>query len=313
MAFTRTVLGDISTSELGITYMHEHLVIDSNIVRNQFEHIWLPSEEDAIAEANLCFDAGVRTLVDCMPMGAGGDIKKLETISKQSSINIIATTGMHTKKYYESYDELLVADAETLASKFIKDIEIGSQNTDIRAGLIKVSSTGEKLTLREKVLFEAAAYAHKVTGAPILTHCEHGIGALAQIEEFSQLNVLLSNITISHGDKIMDFSYHTEILSSGALVEYDQCLRQFKEEKPPSAVLTLAMIERGFLSQIMLGTDGARRTLWKSLGGEPGLAWLYSDWSKVLLGVGLTEDNLKALFILNPAQALAFKGQDNVL
>ncbi|CAB4329235.1 MAG: hypothetical protein F2690_01910 [Actinobacteria bacterium] len=313
MPFTRTVLGDISTSELGVTYMHEHLIIDSNIVQNQFEHIWLPSEEDAIAEANLCFDAGVRTLVDCMPMGSGGDIKKLQTISKQSSINIIAATGMHTKKYYESNDKLLVAGADFLATKFINDIEVGSQNTDARAGLIKVSSSGEKLTPREKVLFEGAAQAHKVTGAPILTHCEQGTGAIAQIEEFSQLNVSLSNVTISHGDKISDTSYHTEILSSGVLVEYDQCLRQFKEEAPPSAVLTLAMIERGFLSQIMLGTDGARRTLWKSLGGEPGLAWLYSGWSKVLFDVGLTEEDLKALFILNPARALAFKEQSNVL
>ena len=313
MAFTRTVLGDISTSELGVTYMHEHLVIDSNIVQNQFEHIWLPSEEDAIAEATLCFDAGVRTLVDCMPMESGGDIKKLRTISKKSSTNIIAATGMHTQKYYGSKDELLVADSETLATKFINDIEIGSQNTDIRAGLIKVSSSGEKLTPREKVLFEGAAQAHKVTGAPILTHCEHGIGAIAQIEELSQLDVSLSNVTISHGDKVNDTSYHTEILSSGVLVEYDQCLRQFSDKTPPSAELTLAMIERGFLSQIMLGTDGARRTLWKSLGGEPGLAWLYSDWSKVLLGVGLTDDDLKALFILNPAKALAFKEIKNVL
>jgi len=46
----RTVLGDISPEKLGITYMHEHLIIESEIVKKDFEHIYLPSIEDAIAE-----------------------------------------------------------------------------------------------------------------------------------------------------------------------------------------------------------------------------------------------------------------------
>ena len=43
MGFVRTVLGDIPTDALGITYTHEHLIIDSEIVEKNFEHIWLPS------------------------------------------------------------------------------------------------------------------------------------------------------------------------------------------------------------------------------------------------------------------------------
>ncbi len=37
----RTVLGDISPENLGITYMHEHLIIESEIVKKDFEHIYL--------------------------------------------------------------------------------------------------------------------------------------------------------------------------------------------------------------------------------------------------------------------------------
>jgi len=49
----RTVLGDISPESLGVTYMHEHLIIESEIVKKDFEHIYLPSTEDAIAEVLL--------------------------------------------------------------------------------------------------------------------------------------------------------------------------------------------------------------------------------------------------------------------
>ena len=67
----RTVLGDISAESLGVTYMHEHLIIESEIVKKDYEHIYLPSAEDAVAEVMLCKKAGVQSMVDCMPTGSG--------------------------------------------------------------------------------------------------------------------------------------------------------------------------------------------------------------------------------------------------
>jgi phosphotriesterase-related protein len=66
------------------------------------------------------------------------------------------------------------------------------------------------------------------------------------------------------------------------------------------------MVGAGFLNQIMLGTDGARRSLWTSLGGSPGLAYLYNGWNERLVQAGLTESNLKQLYEVNPAKFLAF-------
>jgi phosphotriesterase-related protein len=71
------------------------------------------------------------------------------------------------------------------------------------------------------------------------------------------------------------------------------------------------MIEAGFIDQIMLGTDGARRSLWSSLGGSPGLAWLYSGWSKKLIESGLTQEQLNKIFIDNPARALTLDVQSS--
>jgi 5-phospho-D-xylono-1,4-lactonase len=301
----RTVLGDIPADQLGVTYMHEHLIIDSPIVARDFSHIHLPAESEAIAEVNLCKSAGVQTMVDCMPTGSGRSAVKLAAISKATGMNIIATAGLHTDRYYLPTDELETMDAENLAQVFVKDIMIGMEGTEFRAGQLKVVTSGHVIKDRDRRLFEAVAIAHQITGAPIISHCEHGIGALEQVELFNELRIPLHKVTLSHTDKENDFGYHKEILASGINVEYDQSLRQSEQDEPPSALLMKAMIDEGFIDQIMLGTDGARRSLWSSLGGAPGLAWLYTGWSQRLMKFGVTQAQLDKVFIHNPARTLA--------
>jgi len=307
----RTVLGDIPSDQLGVTYMHEHLIIDSPIVAKDFPDIHLPSENEAIEEVGLCRAAGVQTMVDCMPTGSGRSAVKLAAISKATGMNIIATAGLHTDRYYLPTDELEILDPEKLAQVFIKDIQVGMEGTEFKAGQLKVVTSGSVIKDREKRLFEAVAIAHQVTGAPIISHCEHGKGALEQINLFNELNIPISKVTLSHTDKENEVSYHKEILSSGINVEYDQSLRQSDLDVPPSASLMKAMIDQGFIDQIMLGTDGARRSLWSSLGGSPGLAWLYSGWSKKLMEFGLNQAQLDTVFIHNPARALTLDVQSS--
>ena len=44
----RTVLGDVPATELGVTYLHEHLIIDSPLVAEHWPHIHLPDAEAAV-------------------------------------------------------------------------------------------------------------------------------------------------------------------------------------------------------------------------------------------------------------------------
>jgi phosphotriesterase-related protein len=241
-----------------------------------------------------------------MPTGAGRNPQKLQKISELTGINIIATTGLHHDRYYKSDDEIEKLSSSQLGQLFINEIENGMDDTEIKAGIIKVATSGSEIKDREIKLFEAAAVAHDKTGIPIISHCEHGKGALEQIKLFTKLGIKLNRVTLSHTDKENDHGYHRELLSSGINVEYDQSLRQFNEERPESALLTIAMIEAGYLNQIMLGTDGARRSLWSALDGKPGLSWLYSGWGKKLKELGATKEQVERLFISNPAEVLSF-------
>jgi phosphotriesterase-related protein len=213
---------------------------------------------------------------------------------------------LHHDRYYHNDDPLEKTSAEELAELFLTDINVGMENTSAKAGAIKVVTSGVKIKDREYRLFEAAAIAHQKSGAPILSHCEHGTGAIEQIKLFQELRIDLNRVTLSHTDKEFDLKYHQEILSTGINVEYDQSLRQFEDSNPKSAQLTLEMVNQGFISQIMMGTDGARRTLWRSLRGQPGLAWLQTGWRNRLLEVGLDANQLNQIFVINPAKTLTF-------
>jgi phosphotriesterase-related protein len=317
----RTVLGDIDASDLGVTFMHEHLIIDSPTVATQWPHIHLPNAEDATRELESCAAADVGSMVDAMPMASGRGPKRLAAASALSGVNIVMATGLHTDKYYESMPWVADASSEQLASWFIADIEDGVdasdhlmddeiERTDHRAGITKVATSHDGMDARAQRLFAAAAQAAVSTGAPILTHCEDGVGGMEQVAAFQRLGVPLERVVLSHTDKVGDQGYHTALLESGANLEFDQALRQVDGASSGTARLLHTQIERGFVDQLMLGTDGARRSLWATLGGTPGLAWMATGYRAIMADVGIPRAEQAKLFVTNPARFLAGSDRD---
>lgn len=305
--------GEIPASDAGVVYAHEHLIIDSPLVAQRWPHIHLPSVDEAAEEVRTCVRSGVRTMVDAMPAASGRDPERLARISILTGIRIVACTGLHTSKYYEDVDWAQTESADLLAQRFIADIEIGIDRhdylgaelhrTDFRAGVVKAGALTEDLTGRDRRLFEAVAITSAKTGVPILTHTEGGRGGLTQIEELVGLGVEPERIALSHTDKIGDTGYHREMLATGVYLCYDQALRW--QEENQTARLTAEMVDAGFADRILLGTDGARRSLWKTLGGEPGLAWLHDGFPALLADRGLSEAEISRFFVDNPARYLS--------
>jgi phosphotriesterase-related protein len=153
---------------------------------------------------------------------------------------------------------------------------------------------------------EAVVSAHLQTNAPIITHCEEGRLGDQQIARFQAHGVDLTRVVLSHTDKVLDRGYHRSMLDSGVNLEYDQALRHFDDPNQPTAALLADMIEAGFSAQLMLGTDGARRSLWRTLGGQPGLAYLGGEYQQLLDRKGIGPENLKQIMEENPARWLGF-------
>lgn len=311
----RVLGGEMPADEAGVVYAHEHLIIDSPLVAHRWPHIHLPSVDEGAEEVRTCVRAGVRTMVDAMPAGSGRDPERLARISILTGIRIVACTGLHTSKYYEGVEWAQTESAERLAQRFVADIEIGidrhdylgpePDRTDVRAGIVKAGSLTEELTDRDRRLFEAVAITSATTGVPILTHTEGGRGGVAQIRELLDLGVEPARIALSHTDKVADPGYHREMLEAGVYLCYDQALRWHGDNQ--TAWLIVEMAAAGFADRILLGTDGARRSLWKTLGGEPGLAWLHDGFPALLADSGLSEDDISRMFVDNPARYLSLR------
>jgi 5-phospho-D-xylono-1,4-lactonase len=308
----RTVLGDVPAGELGVCYAHEHLIIDGGVPGLVNPAISLPRVGDAVAELGPCVAAGVRAVVDAMPADAGRNVAKLAEVSRRAGVHVVAATGLHHARFYgeRHWGELL--DPERLAELFAAEITAGIDAHDLngpvvartshRAGVIKVAGSLDGPSDRDRRVFEAAALAAAGTGAPVLTHCEAGTGGLAQLRLLDDLGVPPDRVLLSHTDKVADRGYHRDLLTAGAYVVYDQGLRT----PETTARLVGWAVSDGHERQVLLGTDGARRSLWTTLGGAPGLAALATGLGR-RLAAELGSAVMDRIWVANPAAALALR------
>ncbi|HEX2159203.1 MAG TPA: phosphotriesterase [Actinomycetes bacterium] len=308
----RTVLGDVPSDRLGMCFAHEHLIIDGGVAKLVNPEISLQSVADAVAELGPCVAAGLRAVVDAMPADAGRNVAKLAEISRQTGVHVVAATGLHHARFYgeRHWGELL--GPEELAELFLADLTEGIdahdlngpvvRRTEHRAGVVKAAGSLDGPSDRDRRVFEAAAIAATRAGTALLTHCEAGTGGLAQLELLDGLGMPAERVILSHTDKVVDRGYHRELLAAGAWLVYDQGLRAPED----TARLVRWMVEDGHADRLLLGTDGARRSLWSVLGGAPGLAALATELGRRLEGE-LGPAVMDRIWVANPAAALELR------
>ena len=311
----RTVLGDIEPADLGVTYAHEHLVIDGGTPVRMNPDFQLGDVDRMAAELGEAVAFGLHAAVDAMPCDCGRNVQKLAELSRRSGIHIIGPTGLHHERYYgpDHWSTRLTIDE--LAERFTLDVTDGIdandyagpaiRRTEHRAGVIKIAGSQGGPSSRDLRVFEAAAATHLATGAPILTHCEGGTGAVEQVRALAALGVPPSHVSVSHVDKVVDRGYHRDLFATGAFAEYDGSFRWGDGENGTLQLLKWAL-EDDHIGGILLGMDAARQGYYHANGGSPGLAWLLDGFAELMRARGLDDAVQRRLFVDNPARAFAF-------
>lgn len=95
----RTVLGDIPNEQIGLTYSHEHIIIEQSFPTLTNEEFLLNDLEKVASELSNFYKLGGKTVVDTMPANCGRSPIKLAEVSKRTSVNIIMATGIHLEQY----------------------------------------------------------------------------------------------------------------------------------------------------------------------------------------------------------------------
>jgi len=314
-AAVRTVLGDVAARDLGVTYAHEHLVIDGGRPVEMSADFLLADVDKLTAELLAARSAGLEAAVDMMPADCGRNPRKLAELARRSGLRLIAATGLHHEKFYPPWHWSARATEDELADLFVADVVDGIderdyggpivRRTDIRAGVVKVGGSEGGPSVRDQPMFRAAAATHARTGVPIHTHCEAGTGALEQIRLLTDGGVASEHLSLSHVDKVVDRGYHRELLATGAFVVYDQAFRWGDRPNGTLALLEWAAAD-GTLGQVMLGMDAARQGYYAAFGGRPGLPYLLTTFAAAMASRGLDAAMQRRIFVENPAHAFAF-------
>jgi len=314
-SFVRTVLGDLEPGEMGVTYAHEHLVIDGGRPVEMSPDFLLADVDRLAYELRDAATAGLRTAIDAMPADCGRNPAKLAELSRRTGVNIVAATGLHHERFYDASHWSLRASEDWLADLFVADVTEGIDErdyrgstvnrTDIRAGIVKVAGSEGGPSARDLPIFRAAAAAHARTGVPVHTHCEAGTGALEQIGVLVDVGVPAERISLSHVDKVVDRGYHRDLFETGAFAVYDQAFRWGERDNGTLQLLEWAIAD-GHAGQVMLGMDAARQGYYRAFGGSPGLPFLLCDFSDAMEARGIGAEMRRRFFVDNPARAFAF-------
>jgi len=315
VTFIRTVLGDIPPADLGVTYAHEHLVIDGGRPVEMSPDFLLADVGRLADELRAGAAAGLEAAIDMMPADCGRNPLKLAELARRTGVHLVAATGLHHEKFYgPSHWSLRATEAE-LADLFVADVEEGIderdyggpivRRTEIRAGVVKVGGSEGGPSERDRPIFRAAGLTHARTGVPIQTHCEGGTGAIEQIRLLTDAGVRVDRISLSHVDKVVDRGYHRELFAAGAFAVYDQAFRWGGQDNGTLRLLEWA-IEDDHGDQVMLGMDAARQGYYTAFGGSPGLPYLVREFSAAIEERGIDAVHRRRFFIDNPARAFAF-------
>jgi Phosphotriesterase family len=173
----QTVTGPVRPEALGVTLMHEHLLVDfigaAQVSRSRYD----PDAVFTVALPHLqkVRQLGCETLVDCTPAYLGRDPQLLKRLSEASGVRIVTNTGFYgaaNDKHVPAF--AFEETAEQLAARWIREAVDGIEDTSIRPGLLKIGVDGAPLSDIDAKLVRAAALTTLKTGLPIASHTGSG-------------------------------------------------------------------------------------------------------------------------------------------
>jgi phosphotriesterase-related protein len=301
-----TVTGAVMADTLGLTLMHEHVLVDfigaSEVSRSRYD-------ADVVFRTVLPYLQQVRALgcealVECTPAYLGRDPQLLKRLSEASGVRILSNTGYYGAAKDRHVPAVAFTEtAEQIAARWTREAERGIDDTPIKPAFMKIGVDEAPLSDIDAKLVRAAAITHRATGLPIASHTGTGAAAMAELDLLQAAAVPLSAFIWVHAQSERDDSFHDRAARRGAWVEFDGI-------SPASLARHLELVQRmktqGLLDHVLLSHDAGWYHVGESGGGQfRPFTTLFTAFIPGLKSVGFSDAEIHRLLVENPRRALA--------
>ena len=314
MPTVETVRGQVETSNLGTTLMHEHVFVLTPDMLANYPAGW--DEEfrvdDAVTRLTRLKALGVDTIVDPTVVGLGRYIPRIERINAEVELNIVAATGLYTYNdipfaFHYSGPGTPMDFGEPMVDLFVRDITEGIAGTSVKAAFLKCAIDEPGLTPGVERVMRAVAQAHVATGAPITVHTSvNNQGGTTTQRVLAEEGVDLSRVVIGHCGDTADIGYLTALADRGSLLGMDRfgldIILPFEQR-----VDTVAHLCRlGYADRLVLSQDASCYIDWfpEDLMAQVAPNWHYehvvADVVPALAERGVTTDQISTMLVDNP-------------
>jgi phosphotriesterase-related protein len=315
MATVNTVLGEVSSDDLGVTYMHEHIFV----VNPEMQFYWPGyqgwSEDEAVEKGRVALrrlheEYGVDTVLDPTVAGLGRNIRAVARALEGTGLNVVAATGWYT--YNELPFTFFAKDLDgrtaELERLFVQDFEEGLEGTSIKPGVIKCSTDKPGLTTDIEALLRASARAHKRTGLPITTHSEYtNESALIQQKIFLEEGVDMSAVVFGHCNQSNDLGYMEKLIETDSYIGFDRCGIESPVANHEAQLDNLAeLCRRGHADHVVLSHDNMvfidlmpLEALERMMAHFP-YGYIHAETLPGLRERGVSEEDINTMLVENP-------------
>ena len=333
-----TVTGPVPVEEMGVTLMHEHILLDGGkawrcpcdiddegrrvseqpvnieiigeLRMNPYlnrDNVSLDDADLALRELDRYRRFGGNTVVDATTIGIGRDPEALARIARLSGLKIIMGTGFYLE--FSHPDWMKTMEAEAIARFIVDDVGGGETQPPVMAGIIGEIGVSKDFTEAERRSLRGAARASALTGVPLTIHLPgwerlaHEVLDVVESEGADLRHTVLCHMNPSWDDT----TYQTSLAARGAFIEYDMIGMDYyyadQEAQSPSdednARGILTLVDKGYADRVLMSQDVFLKMMLARYGGF-GYAHVLRHFVPRLRRHGLDEAVIQRMLTDNP-------------
>lgn len=336
-----TVLGPLPVEAMGVTLMHEHVLLDATpswqrpccaseraiaegpvsieilgeLRMNPFlvrDNCFLYDVDLAMGELGRFADLGGDTVVDPTCFGIGRDPVALARISRRTRLNIVMGSGYYLEPSHPA--KFAKMDVDDVAAEIVADVGGGAVRPEHCAGLIGEIGVSKDFTPGERKSLKGAARASRLTGVPLSIHLPgwerlaHEVLDIVEAEGADLRHTVLCHMNPSFDD----VAYQKSLADRGAFLEYDMIGMDYfyadQQAQSPSdddnARAIVRLIEAGYGPSLLLSQDVFLKMMLTRYGGN-GYGHILRHFVPRLVRHGLDRPTIDQLLTINPRRVFS--------